>query len=89
MNKNSDIRMYYCRRQPYFFYGILIKNRVLARCMSWLISFALAYLSCKKRKRKLQSEKFLPTSGIKLTTIGLRSHYCDHWVMRSNTQASS
>ena len=31
------------RRQPYFILANLFWNRVLARCMSWLISFAWAY----------------------------------------------
>ena len=67
--------IYHCRRQPYFFWRIFIWNRVLARCMSWLISFALASSSCKERKRGLQNEKFfLPTAGIELTTSRLWSH---------------
>ena len=34
------------RRQPYFILANLFWNRVLARCMSCLISFAWAYKSC-------------------------------------------
>ena len=49
--------IYNCRRQPYFFfYRIFIYNRVSARrtCMSWLISFAYAwiYSSCKEREAR-------------------------------------
>ena len=56
--------IYYYWRQSYFFYRTFIQNRVLlARCMSWLISFALASSSCKDRKRELQNENFLSTAG--------------------------
>ena len=67
--------IYDYKRQPYFFWRTFIWNMVLARCMSWLISFASASSSCKERKRDLQNEKFfLPTAGLELTTFGLRDH---------------
>ena len=41
------------RRQPYFILANLFWNRVLARCMSWLISFAWVYWSCADRESSL------------------------------------
>ena len=67
--------IYYNRRQPYFFQRTFIWNRVLAKCMSWLISFAWASSSCKERKQGLQNEKFiLSTAELELTTFGLWNH---------------
>ena len=58
---------------------IFISNRVLAKCTSWLISFALASKGCKERNRDLQNEQFcLPTAGLELTAFGLWSHYRKH-----------
>ena len=68
-----------CRRQPYFLYQTFIWNRVLARCMSWLISFAWASSSCKERKRVLQNEKFfLPAAGFELTAPGFGGQRRNH-----------
>ena len=39
-----------CKQQPYFFYRAFIYNRVLTRCMSWLVSFARANWSCQERQ---------------------------------------
>ena len=38
------------RWQPYFILANLFWNRVLARCIAWLISFAWAYWSCACRE---------------------------------------
>ena len=77
-NMNSDTPMQMAA--IFFFHRTFIWNRVLARCMSWLISFTLASWSCKERKRDLQNEKFfLPTAGLKLTTPGLRSQRRNPW----------
>ena len=66
---------YHYRRQPYFFWQTFIWNRVLARCLSWFISFAWASSSCKERKRDLQNKKiFLLTAGLELTTFGFWSY---------------
>ena len=42
--------IYKCKRQPNFFYRAFIKNRVLTRCMSWLVSFARANWRWKERE---------------------------------------
>ena len=71
----------HCRRQPYFLYRTFIWIRVLAWCMSRLISFARASSSCKEQD--LQNEKlFLPTAGFKLTTPGFWGQRRNHQAMR-------
>ena len=70
-NMNGDILL---QTTPiFFFYRTLILNRVLTRCMSWMISFARASSSCKERKRDLQNEKSLAHSWT-------RTH--DLWIVK-------
>ena len=54
--------IYHWRRQPYFFLANLYLNRVLARCMSWLISFAWANSSWKERKQRITKWKIIAHS---------------------------
>ena len=54
------IAIYYCRRQPYFFYRTFIYNRVLGMCMPGLISFAWASRS-GSQKNKMKSRCFCET----------------------------
>ena len=71
---NSDILLQ--TAAIFIFYVTFIRNRVLAKRMSWLISFAWASSGCKDRTRDLQNEKFfLLTAGLELTNIGLWSHH--------------
>ena len=75
-NMNSDKPL---QTAAIFLYRTFIWNRVLARCMSWLISFLWASSSCKERKLDLQNEKFfLPTAGFELTTPGFGGQRRNH-----------
>ena len=47
-------------------------------CMSWLISFAWAYLSCNEGKQRKQNEAFFPTAGLVLTNPESQSYYRNH-----------
>ena len=55
--------IYRWKRQPYFFLRTYFKNRVLARCMLWLISFARANPDCKERKLRITKWKILAHIG--------------------------
>ena len=46
-----------------FFLRTYFYNRVLARCMLWLISFARTNLGCKERKPKITKWKILAHTG--------------------------
>ena len=48
-----------------------IWNRVLARCISWLISFAWAYSSCEEREPRITKWKILANSGIRTRYLPL------------------
>ena len=67
--------IYNCKRQPYFFYRAFIYNRVLTRCMSWLVSFARATWRCKERElnENNKMQKVLRTVGFEPGTFRLRS----------------
>ena len=47
------------------------ENRVLARCMSRLISIVMAKPSCEAREEETRNEKILPTVGQNRTTSHL------------------
>ena len=61
----------------HFFHQTFFSNRVLARCMSWFISFALAYLSCKEREARITKCNILPLDGLEITIQGSNSRPLD------------
>ena len=48
-------------------------NRVLIRCMSWLISFSWDYSTCEERKPRITKWKFLSTMKFEPMTFRFRS----------------
>ena len=67
----------HCTRQPYFSSEFYI-NRVLARSMSWLISFAWAYSTCDKHKLRITKWKVFPTVWFKPETFNLWNELAEH-----------
>ena len=83
MNSNILLKM----AAIIFCYRTFIQNRVLARCMSWLISFAWTSSGCKERKRDLWNDFFSCPQrdsnsqplDCKTTTVTVRSLDLTHY----------
>ena len=80
--------IYHGKWQPYFSCEpFFFKNRVLARSMSWLISFEWAYSGCKERKPRITKWKIhahsrTPTHDPSITS--LVPNPLDHQIWHTN-----
>ena len=83
---NSDILL---RPTAIFCLLNLYLNRVLARCTSWLISFAWDCSSCKERKWEFQNEKLLNTARFELTILGFWSYGRNRLAIRLDTLSTN